>query len=648
MHRARRSGSAQRSAGMPSYEEVFRASTEDPEAFWLTAAGAIDWDTPPTRALDSSRAPFHRWFPDGELNVCHNALDRHVAAGRGAQPALVYDSPVTDTKRTYTYEELTDQVAGFAGVLTGLGVTRGDRVVLYMPMVPEAVVAMLACARIGAVHSVVFGGFAANELAVRIDDAAPKVVVSASCGIEGARVVPYKPLLDQAVDLSQHKPDACVILQRPEGPAELTPDRDVDWMEAMRDAHPAACVPMAATNPLYILYTSGTTGKPKGVVRDCGGYAVALRWSMEAVYDVGPGEVMFTASDVGWVVGHSYIVYAPLLAGATTVLYEGKPVGTPDAGQFWRVAAEYGVKTLFTAPTAFRAIKKVDPEGEFTRAYDLSSLTYLFLAGERLDPETYHWASELLGIPVIDHWWQTETGWPIVANPVGIEAAPVKAGSPTFPLPGWDVRVVDGDGKPMAPGEDGAIVVRLPMPPGSLPTLWNDDERFVSSYLSAFDGYYLTGDGGHVDEDGYVFVMGRTDDVINVAGHRLSTGGMEEVLASHPDVAECAVIGVADSLKGQVPRGLVVLKAGVASDPAVVEAELVQLVRDRIGAVASLKEVAVVAALPKTRSGKILRRTMRGIADGLDEPVPSTVDDVSVLDALRPVLTRGSAGGAQQ
>ncbi|MFJ8931925.1 propionyl-CoA synthetase [Streptomyces sp. NPDC102364] len=644
----RGSGSAQRSAGMPSYEEVFRASTEDPEAFWLTAAGAIDWDVPPTRALDSSRAPFHRWFPDGELNVCHNALDRHVAAGRGAQPALVYDSPVTDTKRTYTYEELTDQVAGFAGVLTGLGVTRGDRVVLYMPMVPEAVVAMLACARIGAVHSVVFGGFAANELAVRIDDAAPKVVVSASCGIEGARVVPYKPLLDQAVDLSQHKPDACVILQRPQGPGELTPGRDVDWAEAMRDAHPAACVPMAATDPLYILYTSGTTGKPKGVVRDCGGYAVALRWSMEAVYDVGPGEVMFTASDVGWVVGHSYIVYAPLLAGATTVLYEGKPVGTPDAGQFWRVAAEHGVKTLFTAPTAFRAIKKVDPEGELTRGYDLSALKYLFLAGERLDPETYHWASELLGIPVIDHWWQTETGWPIVANPVGIEAAPVKAGSPTFPLPGWDVRVVDGDGKPVPPGEDGAIVVRLPMPPGSLPTLWNDDERFVSSYLSAFDGYYLTGDGGHVDEDGYVFVMGRTDDVINVAGHRLSTGGMEEVLASHPDVAECAVIGVADSLKGQVPRGLVVLKAGVASDPSVVEAELVQLVRDRIGAVASLKEVAVVAALPKTRSGKILRRTMRGIADGLDEPVPSTVDDVSVLDALRPVLTRGSAGGAQQ
>lgn len=611
---------------MPSYEEVFRRSTEDPEGFWLDAARGIDWDVAPTRALDAARAPFYRWFPDGELNVCHNALDRHVDAGRGAQDALVYDSPVTGSRRTYSYAELR------------------DRVVVYLPMVPEAVVAMLACARIGAVHSVVFGGFAANELAVRIDDARPKVVVSASCGIEGKRVVPYKPLLDSAVELAEHRPEACVVLQRPEYVAELGP-LDVDWEAAVREAEPAPCVSVAATDPLYILYTSGTTGKPKGVVRDCGGYAVALRWSMEAVYDVGPGEVMFTASDVGWVVGHSYIVYAPLLAGATTVLYEGKPVGTPDAGQFWRVAQEYGVKTLFTAPTAFRAIKKVDPEGELARQYDLGALTYLFLAGERLDPETYHWASELLGIPVVDHWWQTETGWPIVANPMGIEAAPVKAGSPTWPLPGWDVRVLDPAGKPVAAGEDGAIVVKLPMPPGALPTLWNDDERFVASYLSAYDGFYLTGDGGHVDEDGYVFVMGRTDDVINVAGHRLSTGGMEEVLAAHPDVAECAVIGVADSLKGQVPRGFVVLKAGVASDPSVVEAELVQLVRDRIGAVASLKDVAVVAALPKTRSGKILRRTMRGIADGLDEPVPSTVDDATVLDALRPVLTRRPSAG---
>ncbi|MEV1025473.1 AMP-binding protein [Streptomyces sp. NPDC050264] len=624
---------------MASYEEVFRASTEDPEGFWLGVAGGVDWDVAPTRALDASRAPFYRWFPDGQLNVCHNALDRHVAAGRGAQAALVYDSPVTGTQRTYTYAELTEDVAAFAGVLVGLGVGRGDRVVVYMPMVPEAVVAMLACARIGAVHSVVFGGFAAPELAVRIDDATPKVVVSASCGIEGARVVPYKPLLDRAVELAGHKPDACVILQRPEARAELG-ERDLDWVEAVRAASPAAPVPVAATDPLYILYTSGTTGKPKGVVRDCGGYAVALRWTMEAVYDVGPGEVMFTASDVGWVVGHSYIVYGPLLAGATTVLYEGKPVGTPDAGQFWRVAAEYGVKALFTAPTAFRAIKKADPQGELARHHDLSGLAYLFLAGERLDPETYHWASDLLRIPVVDHWWQTETGWPIVANPMGIEAAPTKPGSPTFPLPGWDVRVLDAGGKPAAAGEDGAIVVKLPMPPGALPTLWNDDERFVASYLSAYDGFYLTGDGGHIDDDGYVYVMGRTDDVINVAGHRLSTGSMEEVLAAHPAVAECAVIGVADPLKGQVPRGYVVLKAGVGTEPGVVEAELVRLVRDRIGAVASLRDVAVVAALPKTRSGKILRRTMRGIADGLDEPVPSTVDDARVLDALRPVLTR--------
>ncbi|MYW63843.1 AMP-binding protein [Streptomyces sp. SID8379] len=624
-----------------SYQEVFRASTEDPEGFWLAAAGGIDWDVVPSRALDASRAPFYRWFPDGELNVCHNALDRHVDAGHGERAALVYDSPVTGAQRTYSYAELRDQVAVFAGVLAGLGVGRGDRVVVYMPMVPEAVVAMLACARIGAVHSVVFGGFAANELAVRIDDAAPKVVVSASCGIEGARVVPYKPLLDRAVELAAHRPDACVVLQRPQCEAELG-ERDVDWAAAVAGAEPVGCVSVAATDPLYVLYTSGTTGKPKGVVRDCGGYAVALRWTMEAVYDVGPGEVMFTASDVGWVVGHSYIVYGPLLAGATTVLYEGKPVGTPDAGQFWRVAQEYGVKTLFTAPTAFRAIKKVDPEGELARRYDLGALRYLFLAGERLDPETYHWAGQLLGIPVVDHWWQTETGWPIVADPVGIEQVPLKAGSPTLPLPGWDVRVLGADGKPVAAGVEGSIVVKLPMPPGALPTLWNDDERFVSSYLSAYDGFYLTGDGGYVDEDGYVFVMGRTDDVINVAGHRLSTGGMEEVLASHPDVAECAVIGVADSLKGQVPRGFVVLKEskeGDERDPAVVAAELVRLVRDRIGAVASLKDVAVVAALPKTRSGKILRRTMRGIADGLDEPVPSTVDDPAVLDALRPVLT---------
>ncbi len=624
---------------MGEYDDVFRASVEDPERFWLEAAAGIDWTRRPTRALDDSRPPFARWFPDGELNVCHNALDRHVDAGRGDQPALVHDSPVTASQRTFTYRQLRDEVAAFAGVLAGLGVGRGDRVVVYLPMVPEAAIAMLACARLGAVHSVVFGGFAPRELAVRIDDATPKVVVSASCGIEGARVIEYKPLLDRAIELAAHTPEKRVILQRPQAVAEMGPD-DVDWAEAVAAAEPAACVPVAATDPLYVLYTSGTTGKPKGVVRDGGGYAVALAWSMPHVFDVGAGETIFTASDVGWVVGHSYIVYAPLLAGATSVLYEGKPVGTPDAGQFWRVVDEHRVKTLFTAPTAFRAIKKEDPAGEFAREHDLSSLRYLFLAGERLDPETHRWASDLLGIPVIDHWWQTETGWPIVANPAGIELLPIKPGSPTRPLPGWDVQVLDPSGNPVPPGTDGAIVVKLPMPPGALPTLWNDDERYVASYLSAFPGYYLTGDGGRIDEDGYVFVMGRTDDVINVAGHRLSTGGMEEVLASHPDVAECAVIGVADAVKGQVPRGFVVLKAGVQRDEAELAAELVQLVREQIGAVASLKEVAVVPALPKTRSGKILRRTMRGIADGADEPVPGTIDDAGVLDALRPVLRR--------
>ena len=624
---------------MGEYEQVFRSSVEDPERFWLDAATAIDWHRAPDRALDASRPPFYRWYPDGELNVCHNALDRHVDAGRGDQAALIYDSPVTDTKRTYTYAALRDEVARFAGVLAGLGVGPGDRVVLYMPMVPEAAIAMLACARLGAVHSVVFGGFAPKELAVRIDDATPTVIVSASCGIEGKRVIEYKPLLDEAVELASHKPSKKVVLQRPQAPASMGAD-DVDWAEAMAAATPADCVPVKATDPLYILYTSGTTGKPKGVVRDCGGYAVALNWSMTNVYAVGAGETIFTASDVGWVVGHSYIVYGPLLAGATTVLYEGKPVGTPDAGQFWRVMAEYGVKSMFTAPTAFRAIKKEDPKGEFARSHDLSKLEYLFLAGERLDPETYHWAADLLGIPVIDHWWQTETGWPIVANPAGIELLDIKPGSPTTPLPGWDVQVLDTSGKPVEPGTDGAIVVKLPMPPGSLPTLWNDDRRFVDSYMKAFDGYYLTGDGGRIDEDGYLFVMGRTDDVINVAGHRLSTGGMEEVLASHPDVAECAVIGVADVMKGQVPRGFVVLKSGVERDEDELRAELVARVREQVGAVASLKDVAVVAALPKTRSGKILRKTMRGIADGTDETVPGTIDDVSVLDALRSVLRR--------
>jgi propionyl-CoA synthetase len=626
------------SAVVGTYESVFRASVDDPEAFWLDAAKAIDWQTAPTKALDA-RPPFYSWFPDGELNICANALDRHVEAGHGDRAALIYDSPVTGTQRTYTYAQLLDEVARFAGVLAGLGVGRGDRVVVYMPMVPEAAIAMLACARLGAVHSVVFGGFAPRELAIRIDDATPKVIVSASCGIEGKKVLPYKPLLDEAIELAAHKPGKRVILQRPQATAEMGPE-DVDWAEATASAEPAAPVTVAATDPLYILYTSGTTAKPKGVLRDTGGYAVAMAWTMANLYDIGPGETMFTASDVGWVVGHSYIVYAPLIVGATTIIYEGKPVGTPDAGQFWRVIAEHGAKAMFTAPTAFRAIKKEDPKGALLGQYDLSHMRYLFLAGERLDPETYHWASDLLGIPVIDHWWQTETGWAICANPAGLELLPIKPGSPTKPMPGWDVRIVDSSGRPMPPGEDGAIVIKLPLPPGALPTLWNDDDRYVRSYLTAFDGFYLTGDGGHIDEDGYLYVMGRTDDVINVAGHRLSTGGMEEALASHPAVAECAVIGVADTFKGQVPRGFVVLKAGVDRPEEELRAELVAIVRERIGAVASLREVAVVKGLPKTRSGKILRKTMRGIADGLDEPVPSTIDDVAVLDALRPVLRK--------
>src|SRR6266487_3027761 len=573
------------------------------------------------------------------MNTCFNAVDRHVRDGRGQQPALIYDSPVTGSQRTYTYAELQDATARFAGVLRGLGVDKGDRVIVYLPMIPEALIAMLACARIGAVHSVVFGGFAAPELATRIDDAAPKVILTASCGIEVSRVIEYKPILDRAIDLAGHKPEHCVILQRPQAVAALTGGRDLDWADATAKAEPAGCVPVAATDPLYILYTSGTTARPKGVVRDNGGHAVALRWSMDAIYDTRAGEVFWAASDVGWVVGHSYIVYAPLLAGCTTVLYEGKPVGTPDAGAFWRVAAEHKVKALFTAPTAFRAIKKEDPDGKLARRYDLSGFRYLFLAGERLDPETYHWAGELLGIPVIDHWWQTETGLPIAADLMGLDPMPTKPGSPTMPVPGYDLHVIDpftGDDVP--PGSTGEIVLRLPLPPGNLTTLWGDDQRFIDSYLVQYPGAYITGDGGYRDSDGYVYVMGRTDDVINVAGHRLSTGEMEEILASHPAVAECAVIGVHDALKGQIPRGFAVLKAGVTTDPGTVAGELVQLVRDQIGAVAALRRVDVVAALPKTRSGKILRRTMRGIADGQEEPAPSTIEDPAVLTALRPVL----------
>ncbi|MCC5574969.1 propionyl-CoA synthetase [Microtetraspora sp. AC03309] len=620
------------------YADVHARSVEDPESFWREAAAAVTWYREPERALDSARPPFYQWFPGGELNTCYNALDRHVEAGHGDRLALVYDSPMTGVCRGYTYAALLDQVARFAGVLRDSGVSKGDRVVIYMPMVPEAVVAMLACARLGAVHSVVFGGFAPKELALRLDDARPKVVVSASCGIEPNRIIPYKPMLDAALELSGHTPDRCVILQREQERAELHEGRDLDWDAAMASAEPAACVPVAATDPLYILYTSGTTGKPKGVVRDNGGHAVALLWSMRNVYDTRPGEVFWAASDVGWVVGHSYIVYGPLLLGATTVLYEGKPVGTPDAGAFWRVVSEHGVNTLFTAPTAIRAIRRDDPSAVLLEKYDMSSLRTLFLAGERLDPDTYHWAAEKLGIPVIDHWWQTETGWAIASNLRGLDPMPVKPGSPTVPVPGYDVRVLTPLGEPCGPGEEGAICVRLPLPPGTLPTLWADDERYIASYLSAFPGYYLTGDGGYLDEDGYLFVMGRTDDVINVAGHRLSAGAMEAALATHPAVAECAVIGVTDQLKGQVPRGFVVLKSGVTTDHDALCAELVALVREQVGAVAALKRVDVVAGLPKTRSGKILRKTMRGIAEGADEPVPSTIEDAAVLDALRSTL----------
>ncbi|WP_089298869.1 propionyl-CoA synthetase [Actinoplanes regularis] len=621
---------------MADYRQIYQRSIDDPEGFWRDAATAIDWHVPPTRILDDSEAPIFRWFPDAELNTCHNALDRHVAAGRADQPALIHDSPVTGTTRTYSYRELRDQVAIFAGALRRLGVSRGDRVVIYMAMVPETVIAMLACARLGAVHSVVFGGFGSRELAARIDDACPKVIVATSCGIEAGRVVPYQPMLDAALAAATHRPDRCVILQRPEQPATLSRERDLTWAEAVSDAEPAECVPVRATDPLYILYTSGTTGRPKGVVRDNGGHAVALRWSMTNIFGVRPGEVFWAASDVGWVVGHSYIVYAPLLAGATTVLYEGKPVGTPDAGAFWRVVAEHGVVSLFTAPTALRAIRREDPEGKHLSGYDLSTLRLLFLAGERLDPQTCRWAGDLLGVPVVDNWWQTETGWPIVASPRGVEPLPTKPGSPSLPMPGYRVRVVDESGTDLPPGAEGAIVIGLPLPPGCLPTLWRDDERYVRSYLSAHQGNYLTGDGGRFDEDGYLYVLGRTDDVINVAGHRLSTGAMEEVLAGHPAVAECAVIGVHDPLKGQAPRAFVVLKAG--ADPAGLEADLVARVRDQIGPVAALRRVDVVAALPKTRSGKILRGTMRVIADTGDAPVPSTIEDPAVLDALRPLL----------
>ncbi|NRQ33545.1 propionyl-CoA synthetase [Nonomuraea sp. NN258] len=614
---------------MAGYDEAYRRSIDEPERFWAEAALGIAWDMAPSVATRDGR-----WFPDGRLNTCYNALDRHVESGRGEQPALIHDSPVTGTIDSYTYAELRERVARAAGMLRALGVETGDTVVIYMPMVPEAVIAMLACARLGAVHSVVFGGFAARELAVRIDHARPKVVLSASCGIEPARVVAYKPLLDAALEQAAHRPAHCVIVQREQCPADLVPGRDLDWARAVAEAEPAECVSVAATDPLYILYTSGTTGSPKGVVRDNGGHAVALHWSMSNVYGAAPGEVYWAASDVGWVVGHSYIVYAPLLAGCTTVLYEGKPVGTPDPGAFWRVVSTHGVRTLFTAPTAIRAIKKEDPSGNFAKKWDLSGLRHLFLAGERLDPDTYHWAADLLGIPVIDHWWQTETGWPVAANCVGIEPLPIKPGSPTKPVPGYDVRILDPDGRECPPGVEGAVTVKLPLPPGTLPTLYRDDDRFAESYLTRHPGHYLTGDGGYLDTDGYLYVMGRIDDVINVAGHRLSTGAIEEVVAEHADVAECAVIGVTDQLKGQLPVAFVVLKSGADRDPAQVERELVALVRERIGPVAAFKRAVVVSRLPKTRSGKILRGTMRDIAAGAPYTTPSTIEDPAALEEI--------------
>ncbi len=620
------------------FDEVYERSINDPEGFWGEAAEALHWYRKWDQVLDQSNLPFVRWFVGGECNTCYNALDRHVENGRADQAALIYDSPMTGQVKTFTYRELRDEVARFAGALAACGVAKGDRVIVYMPMVPQAVVAMLACARLGAVHSVVFGGFAANELAVRIDDATPKVVVTASCGLEPGRVVEYKPLLDEAIELASHKPDHCIILQREQAEASMIAGRDLDWQAAMDAAEPHDCVPVKATDPLYILYTSGTTGQPKGVVRDNGGHMVALHWSMKNIFGVDPGEAYWAASDVGWVVGHSYIVYAPLLHGNTTILFEGKPVGTPDAGTFWRVIADHKVRVMFTAPTAFRAIKKEDPRGELIGDYDLSNFRVLFLAGERLDPDTLTWAETKLKVPVIDHWWQTETGWPIAANCVGIELLPVKPGSPTRPVPGWKLDVLDDSGKPVKRGEIGALVGIQPLPPGTFPTLWQADERFKDSYFTRFPGYYQTGDAGMIDDDGYVYVMARTDDVINVAGHRLSTGAMEEVLAAHPDVAECAVIGVADALKGQLPLGFLILNAGCDRDHGDIVKEAIGLVRQKIGPVAAFKLCTVVERLPKTRSGKILRGTMQAIADRKDHKVPATIDDPAILDEIEIAL----------
>ena len=620
------------------YQTAFEQSINDPDGFWGKAAEDCHWYKRWDKVLDDSNKPFYRWFTGGEINTCYNALDFHIDQGRGEQLALIYDSPVTDTITRYTYNQLRDEVAKFAGVLKNLGVEKGDRVLIYMPMIAEAAMAMLACARIGAVHSVVFGGFAAKELATRINDAKPKVIVTASCGIEVKKVIAYKPLLDAAIDMSDSKPEKCVIFQRPMETASMIDGRDLDWGEAMAAASPAECVPVAATDPLYILYTSGTTGQPKGVVRDNGGHVVSLKWTMKNIYNVDTGDVYWAASDVGWVVGHSYIVYGPLFKGCTTILFEGKPVGTPDAGVFWRVIADHKVKTMFTAPTAFRAIKREDPNAELMKKYDLSNFKALFLAGERLDPNTLHWAENALKVPVVDHWWQTETGWAICANCLGLHDFPVKEGSPTKPAPGWNLKVVDSSNQEVAPGEIGALVVKLPLPPGTLPTLWQNDDRYVESYLDEFPGYYKTADAGFIDAEGYAFVMSRTDDIINVAGHRLSTGAMEEVLSDHPDVAECAVLGVEDNLKGQVPVGFIVLKAGVTKAQDEIVKEVIQMVRDRIGPVAAFKTATVVKRLPKTRSGKILRGTIQKIADNQEYKVPATIDDPTILGEMEEAL----------
>lgn len=621
-----------------AYKDVYAAWQANPEQFWMDAAQAISWDKAPTKALFDGNAPLYEWFSDGMVNTCYNAVDRHVENGRADQVAIIYDSPITGRQSKTTYAELKSRVEKVAGALVEKGVTKGDRVIIYMPMVTEALIAMLAVTRIGAVHSVVFGGFASNELAVRIDDAKPKAIIAASCGLEPGRVVAYKPLLDGAIELSEHKPDFTLILQREEHAADLIDGRDFDWAEAEAAAAPAACVPVEGNHPAYILYTSGTTGQPKGVIRHTGGHLVALNWTMKNLYNVDPGDVFWAASDVGWVVGHSYITYGPLVHGNTTIVFEGKPVGTPDAGTFWRVISEHNVKSFFTAPTAFRAVKREDPKGEFVKKYDLSCLKQVYLAGERADPDTIVWAQEQLNVPVVDHWWQTETGFAIAANPIGIEELPIKLGSPSVPMPGFDVQILDEGGHPMPAGELGAIAIKLPLPPGTLPTLWNAEERFKSSYLNTFPGYYETGDAGYIDEDGYVYIMARTDDVINVAGHRLSTGGMEEVLASHPDVAECAVIGVTDQLKGQLPLGMVCLNAGTDRPDEEITAECVKLVREKIGPVAAFKLCVVVDRLPKTRSGKILRATMVSIADGKEYKMPATIDDPAILDEIKDAL----------